>query len=94
MSVFKQHLHYFRNLIAKQSIQLLPEKVVAITNLKEINSMDGLCHFLGLTDYYRRLVPLITNITKPINKLLKRALNFNGQLSVSQLLKILKSSFC
>ena len=69
MSVFKQHLHYLGHLISKQGIQPLPEKVIAITDLKRPNSVDGLCHFHGLTSYYRWFIPLFADITKSLNKL-------------------------
>ena len=38
--------------------------------------MDELCHFLGLTGYYKRFTPLFSNITKPLNSLLKRGTKF------------------
>ena len=41
------------------------KKVIAITNLKEPNSMDELYHFLGLTGYHRKVISLCTDIIKP-----------------------------
>ena len=38
--------------------------------------MDELCHFLGLTGYYRKLVLLFANITKSVNKLLRKDTKF------------------
>ena len=90
---FKQHLNYLWHFITKQGIQSLPEKLIAITNLKEPNSMDELCHFLGLIRYNRRFIPLFSAITKPLHKLLKRTPSSNAQHSISQLLNILKKQF-
>ena len=59
-----------KTLHTEQGIQLLLEKLIAITNLREPNNMDELCHFPGLTSYYRRFIPLFADITKPLNKLL------------------------
>ena len=59
----KQHLYYLGHLIFKQDI-------------KEPNSMDELCHFLGLAGCYRRFIPLFANITKPLNKLLRKDTKF------------------
>ena len=86
----KQHLYYIGHFISKQGIQPLPEKLRAITHLKEPNSVDELHNFLGLTSYYRRFVQLFTGITKPLKSFLKRALSFSGQHSVSQLSSIFK----
>ena len=72
----KRHLHYLGHLISKQGIQPLLEKVTAIEKLKEPSNIDELCHFLDLTGYYRKLIPLFTTITKPLNKLLKKDTNF------------------
>ena len=38
--------------------------------------MNELYHFLGLTDYYKRFTQLFAEITKPLNKLLKKATKF------------------
>ena len=42
---FFEHLHYLEHIISKQGIQPLPEKVIAITNLKEPNCMDDFSIF-------------------------------------------------
>ena len=38
--------------------------------------MDELHHFLGLTSYYRKFVPLFADITKALNKLLLKTTKF------------------
>ena len=73
---FKEHLYYLGHITSEQGIQQLPEKVIAITNSKEPNSMDEFCHFLGLTSYYRWFIPLFADITKPLNKLLRKNTKF------------------
>ena len=55
--------------------------------------MGELCHFCGLPGFYRRFVPIFTDIKNPEISFLKRALNSNAQLSVSQLFCILKKLF-
>ena len=46
-------------------IQPLAEEFIAITNVKDPNSVDELYHFLGLTGYYRRFVPLFADTKSP-----------------------------
>ena len=43
--LFKKTFTLPRHLICEQSIQPLPEKLIAIMNLKEPNNVDELCHF-------------------------------------------------
>ena len=73
---FKWHLHFLGYLISEQGIQPIPEKLIAVTNSKELSSLDELHYFLGLTGYYRRFNPLFANITKPLNRLLKKDTKF------------------
>ena len=75
-----KHLHNLHYLISKHGIQLLPEKVSAIEKLKELSNIDKLDHFLSLTDYYRKFIPLFTDVTKPLNKLLKKDTRFQCSL--------------
>ena len=72
MPVLKQHLHYLGHLVSEQGIQPAPEKDITITNLKEPNCVDDLCHFLGLNGYYSMYISLFDDITKPLNKLLRK----------------------
>ena len=58
---FKQYIHYLGHLISKQGIQPLHLKVKMVKNLKKPNSMNEVCHFLGLTGYYRRITSKIAS---------------------------------
>ena len=59
-------------LISEQGIQILPEKFIAIEKLKESSDIDEHHHFLGITGYYRKFIPLFSDKTKPLNKLLRK----------------------
>ena len=48
--------------------------------LKEPSNIDELCHFLGPTGYYRKLIPLFANATKPLNKFLRMDTKFQWSL--------------
>ena len=81
---FKKHLHYLGHLISEHCIQPLPEKLTAMQKLKEPSNIDELHHFCSLTGYYRKIIPLFTNVTKPLNKLLKEDTNFSSHHNVRQ----------
>ena len=69
---FKKHLHYLGHLISEQGIQPLLEKVTAIEKLREPSDKNELHPFLGIIGYYRKYIIFFANITKPLNKLLKK----------------------
>ena len=81
---FKWHLHYVTHLISEQDIQPLLNTIITITNLAEPKNIDELHHFLGLTGYYRKFIPLFVDIMKSLNKLLRKDTKFNGLHNVSQ----------
>ena len=86
--IFENHLHYLVHLIWEHGIHPLSEKASAIEKLKEPSNIDKLCHFLCLTGYYRKFIPLFTNVTKPLNKP-----SFSGCHNAKQLLNILTKHF-
>ena len=73
---FKKQPHYLVHLISEDDIQLLPEKVAAIQKVKKPSNIDDPPHFLSLTGCYKKYVPLYTDVTKPLNKLLKKETKF------------------
>ena len=91
---FKKHLHYLAHLISKQGIQLLLEKEATIKMLEEPSNVDELHHFLGLTGYYRRFVPLFANITMPLNKLLRRDTKLHWSPHCQVAFEHLKQALC
>ena len=71
LQFFKDNLYYLGYLISEHGIQPLLKKVSVIEKLKEPINIDELCHFIGLTGYYKTFVPLFTDVTKLLNKFLK-----------------------
>ena len=91
---FEKHPHYLGHLISKHGIQLLLEKVSAIKKLKEPSNIDELHHFLGLMDFYRKFIPLYANVTKTLNKLLKKDMKFQCSLHCQAAFKHFKQALC
>ena len=54
--------------------------------------MDELCHFLHLTGYYRRCVPLFADITKPLNRILAKSTKFQCSAEGQSALEHLKET--
>ena len=91
---FENHLHYLGHVISKQGIQPLPQKVSAIQHMKEPINVEELWHFLDLTGCYGKFVSLFTNITKPLNKLLKKDTKFQWSKQCQAAFNHLKQALC
>ena len=83
--IFKQHLNYLGHLISEKNIQPLLDKIITIKNFALPRNIDELWHFLGLTSYYKKSIPLSADMMKPINKLLWKDTKFqwSSQCQVS-----------
>ena len=80
--------------ISEHGIQLLLEKVSATEKLKESSNTDKLCHFLSLTGYYRKAIPLFPKVTKPLNKHLKKDTKFQWLPQCQAAFEHLKKALC
>ena len=49
---------------------------MAIANLAKPKNVDELCHSVRLSGYYKRFLPLFTDMKKALNKLLRKDTNF------------------
>ena len=67
-------------------------KFTATVKLKEPSNIDELYYFLGLTDYYRKIVPLVAIITKPLNKLPRKNTKFQWSPQCQATFEHLKST--
>jgi hypothetical protein len=55
-----------------KGIEASPDKVKAVQNFPVTRSVKDVRPFLGLASFYRRLVPLFADITRPLTQLTKR----------------------
>ena len=64
-------MDYLGHRIDAQGIHVLSEKVEAITKAPVPKNISELRSFLGLLNYYRKFLPNVATILKPLNKLLQ-----------------------
>ena len=53
-----------------------PEKVEAMTKLPMPSNVSQLRSLLGALSYYRKFLPQMSTVTRPLNKLLKKGVKF------------------
>ena len=81
-------------MMPEQGIQPQLDKIIVITNIAEPKNVGDLHHFLRLTGYYRKVIPLYTDITKPCNKLLRKDTKFQWSIPCHSAFKPLKNALC
>ena len=54
----------------------ITQKVSAMKHIKEPSNVEELQHFLSLIGYYRKFILLLTDVTRPLQKLLRKDTKF------------------
>jgi hypothetical protein len=62
--------------ISQDGISIDPSKVQEVMDWKPPKSVHQIRSFLGLAGYYRRFIPNISRIAKPMTELLKKGVKF------------------
>jgi hypothetical protein len=62
--------------ISKDGISVDPSKVKEVLDWKPPKSVHQIRSFLGLAGYYRRFIPDLSRIAKPMTELLKKGVKF------------------
>lgn len=88
----KSKVSYLGHEISNKGVQPNFDKIEAIRNIATPSSTKAIKPFLRLVGYYRQFIKDFAEISKPINKLLKRMQNLSGSTIVTNLLKFLKPS--
>ena len=91
---FKWEIHYLGHLISVDGIQPLPEKLDSIHNMPKPRSPKEIKQFLGLTGYYRKFVPRLSDISRPLTKLLARDCEFHWSNQCDISFQMLKDALC
>ena len=89
---FKRHIQYLGHLISSEGIHPLPEKLESIKNMSTPSSPKQVKQFLGLVGYYRKFVPLFSDILRPLTKLTKKNEVFTWTPECDKCFKMLKDS--
>ena len=70
-SFMKNSVEYLGHRVDANGIHTTPEKIAAIVNALLPQNLQQLRSFLGLLNYYRKLLPNLAAIVQPLNELLQ-----------------------
>ena len=91
---FKSEIHYLGHLISADGISPLPEKLDSIKNMPAPKDLKEIKQFLGLTGYYKKIVPRFVDISRPLTQLMKKQRKFMWTPACQKSSELLKSFLC
>ena len=91
---FKSKIHYLGHLISPEGISPLPNKLDCIRHMPVPNSTKEIKQFLGLTGYYRKLVPRFADVSRPLTTLTKKDVKFKWTSACQKSFELLKEALC
>src|SRR5271170_3411715 len=89
----KERLEYLGAMIFSEGVEMDFKKTQDIENWKTPASVTQIREFLGLANYYRRFIPLFSNIARPIHDLLKKNVKFEWTERQDKAFTLLKKEF-
>jgi hypothetical protein len=81
-----EEVSFLGHVLSKDGVAVDPSKVQDVLNGKQSQNVTNIWSFLGLAGYYRRFIENFSKIAKPMTKLLKNGVKFEGP-------KIMKKPF-
>ena len=69
---FKKHIQYLGHLVSGEEIEPLPEKLGSVKNMLPPTTPMKVRQFLGLVGYYRKFVPKLADVARPLTNLTKQ----------------------
>ena len=72
----RSKIQFLGHIINHKGIRTLPEKTEEISKTKAPRNANKVCAFLGLLNYYCRFILAFSDLMHPIQKLLKKNVNF------------------
>jgi len=87
----KTRVHVLGHWVSFNKVEMHPNKISAVQNMKEPTNVKELQQFLGLTGYYRRFVQDYARVAAPLVKLLKAETKWNFEQECQEAFNNLKN---
>ncbi|XP_045456466.1 uncharacterized protein LOC123666419 [Melitaea cinxia] len=76
---FRKEVSYLGHIITDEGVKPNPEKTKAVQNFPRPKCRNDIRSFMGLVSYYRRFIPNLSKIAKPLTNLLRKDIEFIWQ---------------
>ena len=81
---FRKRVSFLGHLVSRDGIAPDPEKVVAVSEWPPPTTVAGLRSFLGLVNYYRRMIPRFAGTAAPLYALFKKGVEWHWSPACQQ----------
>ena len=89
---FQKSVKFLGHICSKEGIACDPEKVIAIKNWHEPNTIKEVRSFLGIVNYYRKFIPNCSAIMRPLTRLLHKKVKFHWSPDCTEAFNQLKEA--
>lgn len=90
----RREVMYLGHLITDSGVQPDPKKIIAVSEFPVPKNPKDIKSFLGLAGYYRRFIDNFSKLCLPLNKLLRKDVEFNWTSSQQEAFDVIKSKLC
>ena len=94
LEIFKDKVCYLGHMISKNGIEVNPEKVRAVQDFPKPKNVKNIRQFLGVVNFYRKFLPRLASIAKPLTTLLKKDKKFKWTDATEKSFNQLKNWLC
>ena len=91
---FKKHIHYLGHLISADGVRPLKDKLDTIRDMPAPRSSKEVKQFLGLAGYYRKFVPHLADLSRPLARLTCKDRVFEWTQECEKAFNILMQNLC
>lgn len=85
----KKEVTYLGHIITKDGVKPDPNKIKAVKEFPVPKSPKNIKQFIGLVGYYRRFIPKMAEIAKPLTELLKKDKKWNWTIECQSAFEVL-----
>ena len=89
-TLFKSQLEYLGHLIITEGIKPLQDKVDVILRLQPVSTVREVKHIIGIANYYKKFLPLLSEPIRPLHHLMSKNVQFEWTTDCQNSLDCLK----
>ena len=91
-SFFQEKIHFLGHIVSNQGVEMDPEKVAAVSKMKNPRTNKELSAILGLVGFKRRIIQDFVKIAEPFYKLLNKNESFSWSKECESAVEQLKQA--